>query len=100
MCCTPSLGHTPTINSVLWPAFFFSRRRPHTRSPRDWSSDVCSSDLVPPPGGGQAEEGEQAVGGEGREHHGHEHEGRDPQGKGPRSEERRGGKERRSSSGA
>src|SRR5438105_9709364 len=26
--------------------FFFSRRRRHTRSPRDWSSDVCSSDLV------------------------------------------------------
>src|SRR5699024_12127583 len=24
---------------------FFSRRRPHTRSKRDWSSDVCSSDL-------------------------------------------------------
>src|SRR5699024_11963543 len=25
--------------------FFFSRRRRHTRSKRDWSSDVCSSDL-------------------------------------------------------
>src|SRR6266508_6127679 len=25
--------------------FFFSRRRRHTRWPRDWSSDVCSSDL-------------------------------------------------------
>src|SRR5699024_11383816 len=27
--------------------FFFSRRRRHTRSKRDWSSDVCSSDLYP-----------------------------------------------------
>src|SRR5207253_4674055 len=25
---------------------FFSSRRRHTRWPRDWSSDVCSSDLV------------------------------------------------------
>src|SRR2546421_8222162 len=45
--------------------FFFSSRRRHTRSDRDWSSDVCSSDLEagsprmdrmssdspPPPGG-------------------------------------------------
>src|SRR5206468_7199387 len=27
-------------------AFFFSSRRRHTRSDRDWSSDVCSSDLT------------------------------------------------------
>src|SRR3712207_3081242 len=27
--------------------FFFSSRRRHTRYWRDWSSDVCSSDLVP-----------------------------------------------------
>src|SRR5690349_23688255 len=26
-------------------SFFFSSRRRHTRSLRDWSSDVCSSDL-------------------------------------------------------
>src|SRR5712664_3833586 len=26
--------------------FFFSSRRRHTRSDRDWSSDVCSSDLA------------------------------------------------------
>src|SRR5699024_11362630 len=39
--------------SVLWSIsnnpifffFFFSSRRRHTRSKRDWSSDVCSSDL-------------------------------------------------------
>src|SRR3989440_1187262 len=28
--------------------FFFSSRRRHTRSDRDWSSDVCSSDLPHP----------------------------------------------------
>src|SRR5690625_7150665 len=27
-------------------SFFFSSRRRHTRWPRDWSSDVCSSDLI------------------------------------------------------
>src|SRR2546422_8467363 len=27
--------------------FFFSSRRRHTRCSRDWSSDVCSSDLKP-----------------------------------------------------
>src|SRR2546429_1114521 len=27
-------------------SFFFSSRRRHTRCSRDWSSDVCSSDLV------------------------------------------------------
>src|SRR5699024_11398530 len=31
-----------TIYSIV---FFFSSRRRHTRSKRDWSSDVCSSDL-------------------------------------------------------
>src|SRR5579871_2780314 len=30
---------------VLLVFFFFSSRRRHTRSLRDWSSDVCSSDL-------------------------------------------------------
>src|SRR6266436_8009215 len=29
---------------LLFP-FFFSSRRRHTRCSRDWSSDVCSSDL-------------------------------------------------------
>src|SRR2546422_6222418 len=28
--------------------FFFSSRRRHTRCSRDWSSDVCSSDLNQP----------------------------------------------------
>src|ERR1041385_9301778 len=30
---------------VLLCVFFFSSRRRHTRCSRDWSSDVCSSDL-------------------------------------------------------
>src|SRR5699024_11716858 len=36
-CCTPTISARP--------AFLFSSRRRHTRSKRDWSSDVCSSDL-------------------------------------------------------
>src|SRR5699024_5992333 len=39
---------SPLCN-VVWSsplAFFFSSRRRHTRSTRDWSSDVCSSDLL------------------------------------------------------
>src|SRR5256885_2801029 len=28
------------------PSFFFSSRRRHTRLQGDWSSDVCSSDLI------------------------------------------------------
>src|SRR5215217_7906367 len=31
---------------MLYLCFFFSSRRRHTRYWRDWSSDVCSSDLV------------------------------------------------------
>src|SRR5439155_6326491 len=34
-------------NRATDPPFFFSSRRRHTRWPRDWSSDVCSSDLSP-----------------------------------------------------
>src|SRR5436309_11340036 len=37
--------------SLCFYFFFFSSRRRHTRFSRDWSSDVCSSDLavhVPP----------------------------------------------------
>src|SRR5699024_11826615 len=32
----------------LFPVRFSASRRRHTRSKRDWSSDVCSSDLVLP----------------------------------------------------
>src|SRR6266508_5111308 len=33
------------MNQYNFYVFFFSSRRRHTRWPRDWSSDVCSSDL-------------------------------------------------------
>src|ERR1022692_5186326 len=31
---------------LCWNFFFFSSRRRHTRLQGDWSSDVCSSDLI------------------------------------------------------
>src|SRR2546422_5085876 len=34
-----------TVNIIVFFFFFFSSRRRHTRCSRDWSSDVCSSDL-------------------------------------------------------
>src|SRR5256712_9371782 len=40
---TMLLSSRPT--GANWSVFFFSSRRRHTRSDRDWSSDVCSSDL-------------------------------------------------------
>src|SRR2546429_4116467 len=69
--------------------FFFSSRRRHTRCSRDWSSDVCSSDLV----------GE--LDGLGRRAERHRNEHRSEyldlgDGGGGRSEERRVGKECRS----
>src|SRR3712207_6230587 len=36
------------MNTQILFFFFFSSRRRHTRYWRDWSSDVCSSDLIPP----------------------------------------------------
>src|SRR5690606_10679758 len=39
----PALGSQTTADLLL--CFFFSSRRRHTRFSRDWSSDVCSSDL-------------------------------------------------------
>src|SRR5690625_3371187 len=35
----------PATNGIVKLIFFFSSRRRHTRWPRHWSSDVCSSDL-------------------------------------------------------
>src|SRR5690349_23085384 len=35
-----------TCSCFFYVIFFFSSRRRHTRSLRDWSSDVCSSDLL------------------------------------------------------
>src|SRR5256884_2118700 len=37
---------TRTARCLYCMCFFFSSRRRHTRCSRDWSSDVCSSDLV------------------------------------------------------
>src|SRR5207245_6860837 len=44
---------------TLW--FFFSSRRRHTRCYRDWSSDVCSSDLSALIEGLQLDVGAQAL---------------------------------------
>src|SRR6266508_6028657 len=41
------------LSCVFFCFFFFSSRRRHTRWPRDWSSDVCSSDLRARTGEGQ-----------------------------------------------
>src|SRR5439155_18180821 len=35
-----------SVDGAMVPLFFFSNRRRHTSWPRDWSSDVCSSDLT------------------------------------------------------
>src|SRR3712207_7847471 len=39
-----SVAHSTSLHGVVF--FFFSSRRRHTRYWRDWSSDVCSSDLA------------------------------------------------------
>src|SRR5437660_7802348 len=44
-------GHLVQRVVLLSFFFFFSSRRRHTRWPRDWSSDVCSSDLSLADGG-------------------------------------------------
>src|SRR5438128_9674358 len=41
------LHRTQIVSHAIF--FFFSSRRRHTRCYRDWSSDVCSSDLPPAP---------------------------------------------------
>src|SRR5699024_12106046 len=38
-------GGASCVHCFDFMMFFFSSRRRHTRSKRDWSSDVCSSDL-------------------------------------------------------
>src|SRR2546422_7574128 len=43
-----SLRHV--TEQVVYLCIFFSSRRRHTRCSRDWSSDVCSSDLISRPG--------------------------------------------------
>src|SRR5207245_5036804 len=84
----PSLW--PIVDTALLSLFFFSSRRRHTRCYRDWSSDVCSSDLPRPPTRGSHRD----VGAT-RELEDVERRERKP-GEEPRSEERRVGKECRS----
>src|SRR5690606_40076290 len=43
---TPSVVSFTPFMAVRARPFFFSSRRRHTRFSRDWSSDVCSSDLI------------------------------------------------------
>src|SRR5690606_39948028 len=40
------LGRRVDQSAHVHSLFFFSSRRRHTRFSRDWSSDVCSSDLL------------------------------------------------------
>src|SRR2546429_990696 len=42
--CSEVLIFISILEVNMW-CFFFSSRRRHTRCSRDWSSDVCSSDL-------------------------------------------------------
>src|SRR3712207_8221257 len=44
--CERERRHTKRRQLLRMFIFFFSSRRRHTRYWRDWSSDVCSSDLV------------------------------------------------------
>src|SRR5207249_9129235 len=44
--CVLCRGSVGGVCSLYCFFFFFSSRRRHTRSKRDWSSDVCSSDLA------------------------------------------------------
>src|SRR5690606_40661338 len=57
------------IFDVLF-VFFFSSRRRHTRFSRDWSSDVCSSDLASGAYGAIALRVQAQVGGGGQGHPG------------------------------
>src|SRR5690606_39524571 len=44
ICYTQRVSPSCDFFHIIW--FFFSSRRRHTRFSRDWSSDVCSSDLT------------------------------------------------------
>src|SRR5207237_7689374 len=70
--------------------FFFSSRRRHTRFKCDWSSDVCSSDLVD---AGDLEHLHQPLALRARRQRLHDLHGRGGAAAGRRSEERRVGKE-------
>src|SRR5699024_5865440 len=44
-CSSRTHGYGNVFKEYRFILLFFTRRRRHTRSKRDWSSDVCSSDL-------------------------------------------------------
>src|SRR5690554_2394695 len=45
--CMPTSRRVKVLSTIIpVPVFFFSSRRRHTICGRDWSSDVCSSDLT------------------------------------------------------
>src|SRR5262249_59338271 len=44
----PSSPSFIDVPALILLSFFFSSRRRHTRLVSDWSSDVCSSDLIAP----------------------------------------------------
>src|SRR2546429_1162945 len=50
MMAARSSGRSYARSRLTSRLFFFSSRRRHTRCSRDWSSDVCSSDLFLQPG--------------------------------------------------
>src|SRR5438309_5988474 len=52
-------GQVETLE-LFWGMFFFSSRRRHTRWNCDWSSDVCSSDLIPAGDGAGGDSGDSA----------------------------------------
>src|SRR5439155_11893011 len=56
----------PRPHPAVAHSFFFSSRRRHTRSKRDWSSNVCSSDLAGP--GPAGRRGGPAAGGDDLRH--------------------------------
>src|SRR5256885_8076570 len=80
--------------------FFFSSRRRHTRLQGDWSSDVCSSDLIETAALHGRERNDPTLAlseGTGKKQGVKKSETRDPKSeRNPRSEERRVGKECRS----
>src|SRR2546429_2526588 len=89
------LHYVRAICFLLCFFFFFSSRRRHTRCSRDWSSDVCSSDLLCL-AGGVARELPAALGGPLGLEVGPDRRLLPRRGPPPRSEERRVGKECRS----
>src|SRR5256886_3934805 len=46
LCCSVVVTEMCGSDVIVFSFFFFSSRRRHTRFDCDWSSDVCSSDLL------------------------------------------------------